>query len=52
LSYDATTQTNTAQAFDANDRVSLNIVAENDKDVKAEIARLNLDKLNITDYQQ
>lgn len=51
LSYDATTQTNTAQAFDANDRVSMNVVAENDKDVKGELVRLNSEKLNISDYQ-
>ena len=38
----ATTQTNTAYAFDSDDIISLRIVAENIDDINAELVRLGL----------
>lgn len=44
-------QWTTARSFDTWDTVSLYATAENDQDMKTEIARLETDKLNIADYQ-
>lgn len=46
----ATSQTDTAFSFDSGDYVFLVNTAEDDKDIKTEIARLETDKLNISDY--
>lgn len=47
----ATTQTNTAQSFDADDVISLRLTGEIIDDLNAEAVRLENAKLDIADYQ-
>lgn len=51
MSDTATAQTNTAQSFDAGDTISVRFSGEIIDDINTEIARLETEKLDVSDYQ-
>lgn len=51
MSDTATAQTNTAQSFDAGDTISVRFTGEIIDDINTEIARIETEKLSISDYQ-